>query len=53
MKQLAQSLGLLGIESPVNGMRMLRARLKRFREPLLVMKAWMALRAVWGLQPNS
>jgi hypothetical protein len=37
MKQLAQSsLGLLGIESPVNGMRMLRARLKRFREPLLV-----------------
>src|SRR3954467_1590859 len=26
VKQLAQSLGLLGIESPVNGMRMLRTR---------------------------
>ena len=36
MKQLAQSLGLLGIESPMNGMRMLRARLKRLWKPLLV-----------------
>src|SRR5215211_717651 len=36
VKQLAQSLSLLRIESPVNSMRMLRTWLKRFREPLLV-----------------
>jgi hypothetical protein len=36
VKHLAQSLSLLRIESPVNGMRMLRAWPKCFREPLLV-----------------
>jgi hypothetical protein len=36
VKQLAQSLSLLRIESPVNSMRMLRAWPKCFREPLLV-----------------
>src|SRR5215204_3185601 len=36
MKQLAQSLSLLRIESPVNSMRMLRTWLKRLRESLLV-----------------
>ena len=36
VKQFAQSLSLLRIESPVNSMRMLRTRPKRFREPPLV-----------------
>ena len=36
MKHLAQCLGSLGIESPVNGVRMLRAWPKCFRESLLV-----------------
>jgi hypothetical protein len=52
MKQLAQSLGLLGIESPVNSMLMLRAQLKRFREPLLVEGMDGVARGL-GLQPNS
>src|SRR5215218_8711673 len=36
VQQLPQGLGLLGIEGPMDGVRMLRAWLKRFREPLLV-----------------
>jgi hypothetical protein len=36
VKQLAQSLGLLTIESPVNSMRTLRAWPKRFRQTLLI-----------------
>jgi hypothetical protein len=36
VKHLAQSLGLLRIKSPMNGVRMLRTGLERLREPLLV-----------------
>jgi hypothetical protein len=36
VKHLPQSLSLLSIESPMDSVRMFRAWLKRFREPLLV-----------------
>jgi hypothetical protein len=36
VQQLPQGLSLLGIEGPTDGVRMLRAWLKRFRESLLV-----------------
>ena len=53
MQKLAQGLGLFGtLEGPVNGARTFGALPKRLREPLLV-EAWMALRAVWGLQPKE
>jgi hypothetical protein len=36
VKHLAQSLSLLRIKSPMNGVRMLRTWLERLRKPLLV-----------------
>ena len=56
MQKLAQGLGLFGtLEGPVNGARTFGALPKRRSvcgSPFSL-KAWMALRAVWGLQPKE
>jgi hypothetical protein len=52
MKQLPESLGALGVEGRVDGMRPGGAPAQRRLKTTLSLKRWMALRALWGLQPR-